>query len=733
VNPFRHLIACLGVCGLLGLSASPGATAQTRPNLPQGFTQEQYDGLVDAISNAVAKRLREESAPRAAAPAATAAAAAAPSATGNEDGVLAQEAAAFAERAGGVMRAFPELIRVYGELPIGLDRSSEGGRSLWSFVVLAVVALGLVVGSERAVAAAFRPLRAKLAEGAAAEVGRGALARLTGLAFLDAIGLATVWAAVGLLTGIWFAGSEGQARLGAALLSAAFAWRLYMLAFRVVLRPATPQARLAAMSDVDARSVYRRVSVIILMVLAIRTALRVAVALKASHEAVAAGQIVANVAMLGAFLWVCFASRRAVTGWFVGLAGESGAGRALGRAWLAIAVPFFCGLCGAQVYGAVLQKPAVPAAMLFTLNAVLGVILFRTLVEAVERRAAHTSREAAFGLLARCLTVAVLISAGVTIAQTWIVDVLGLVDANGWRALTRSSMTAGLTLFTAYVGFELVRYFTRRYEAPQGPGGPTDNDEQEAAASRVATLMPLTRTALLAFIGVIALLIVLSEWGVNITPLIAGASVFGLALSFGSQTLVRDIVSGVFYLADDAFRVGEYIDCGKAKGTVEGFTLRSIRLRHQNGQVHTIPFGQLGQITNFSRDWTTVKFNLRFSRDTDMEKLRKTVKRIGQEMLEDPEMKDEFLAPLKMQGVADVAENALIVRFKFTVRPGKPSFVHREAVKRMVRAFPEQGIEFANSMVSVQALGERVDNAAAGAAVTSLLQRVKTAEASSAG
>ena len=89
----------------------------------------------------------------------------------------------------------------------------------------------------------------------------------------------------------------------------------------------------------------------------------------------------------------------------------------------------------------------------------------------------------------------------------------------------------------------------------------------------------------------------------NITPLIAGASVFGLAISFGSQTLVRDIVSGIFYLTDDAFRVGEYIDCGKAKGTVEGFTLRSIRLRHQNGQVHTIPFGQLGQITNFSRDW----------------------------------------------------------------------------------------------------------------------------------
>lgn len=149
---------------------------------------------------------------------------------------------------------------------------------------------------------------------------------------------------------------------------------------------------------------------------------------------------------------------------------------------------------------------------------------------------------------------------------------------------------------------------------------------------------------------VVALLIVLSDFGVNIIPLLAGVSVFGLAISFGSQTLVRDVVSGIFYLAGDAFRVGEYIDCGKAKGIVEGFTLRSLKLRHQNGQVHMIPFGQLGQITNFSRDWTTVKFNLRFARKTDLERLRKVVKAIGQDMLDDPEFKDSFLEPLKMRG-----------------------------------------------------------------------------------
>ena len=262
----------------------------------------------------------------------------------------------------------------------------------------------------------------------------------------------------------------------------------------------------------------------------------------------------------------------------------------------------------------------------------------------------------------------------VAISESWVVEVLGLVSEDEWVRFTRSSRTAGITLFLAFVAWELFKYKIDPYmgRKPAGAAGPlADGDGAVKSASRLSTLMPLLRIAMAIVIGVVAVLVALDDFGINITPLIAGASVFGLAISFGSQTLVRDIVSGIFYLADDAFRVGEYIDCGKAKGTVEGFTLRSIRLRHQNGQVHTIPFGQLGQITNFSRDWITLKFNLRFARDTDLEKLRKAAKKIGADMLEIPEFKDEILAPFKMQGVADIADNALLVRFKFTARAGQ--------------------------------------------------------------
>jgi small-conductance mechanosensitive channel len=263
-----------------------------------------------------------------------------------------------------------------------------------------------------------------------------------------------------------------------------------------------------------------------------------------------------------------------------------------------------------------------------------------------------------------------------------------------------------MTALGAYLAWEAVHFATEPRGGATPAVGPQSEEKREAtggpptSASRLETLAPILRLLFGSIIIVTAALMILGSLGVSITPFIAGASVIGLAISFGSQTLVHDIVSGLFYLADDAFRVGEYIDVGKAKGTVEGFTLRSIRLRHQSGQIHTIPFGQLGQITNFSRDWTTLKFNLRFDRNTDIEKLRKTTKKVGLAMVEDPELKDDIIEPLKLQGVADIDDTATIMRFKITVHPTRPSFIQRDAVKRLIAAFRDTGIEFASALAT---------------------------------
>jgi moderate conductance mechanosensitive channel len=235
--------------------------------------------------------------------------------------------------------------------------------------------------------------------------------------------------------------------------------------------------------------------------------------------------------------------------------------------------------------------------------------------------------------------------------------------------------------------------------------GQSDEDEDMVAGSRLATIVPILSRMLLSAALLIAVLAGLSNSGINIAPLLAGAGIFGLAISFGSQALVRDIVSGLFYIFDDAFRVGEYVDTGKNKGTVERIALRSLRLRHQNGQIHTVPYGQLGAVTNFSRDWATIKFNFRLARDSDLEKVRKTAKKLGLELLEDPDIGKEFLSQLKMQGVADVLDTALLVRFKFTCLPARSSLCQREVVKRLYKTFVAAGVEFATNSVTVNVEG----------------------------
>src|SRR4029453_5481670 len=211
-----------------------------------------------------------------------------------------------------------------------------------------------------------------------------------------------------------------------------------------------------------------------------------------------------------------------------------------------------------------------------------------------------------------------------------------------------------------------------------------DGDDHAIPATTVQTrlgsVLPILRGFTVgAGIG-LTILLVMSQLGFDIGPLLAGFGILGLAVSFGSQTLVKDIVSGFFFMVEDAFRVGEYIDTGKGKGTVEKISLRSLQLRHQSGLVHTIPFGTLSSVTNGSRDWATVKFSLRLDRSANIETARKAIKKIGVEMQADPEYSDGFLMPLKMQGVDEIADSAIVVRVKFTAKPPMASNIKAEAL-----------------------------------------------------
>ncbi|MBV8653237.1 MAG: mechanosensitive ion channel [Alphaproteobacteria bacterium] len=299
----------------------------------------------------------------------------------------------------------------------------------------------------------------------------------------------------------------------------------------------------------------------------------------------------------------------------------------------------------------------------------------------------------------RAIDVTLLLGSALWLVRLFGYDVLDPAAGSFAETMLRPLFKAATTLAVAWLVWATVGGFLRGQAPSQALPG--DEDEPElAGVTRLATLLPLIRTVLAIAIFFLGVVIALGDLGVNIGPLLAGAGVVGLALGFGAQALVRDVIAGLFFLIDDAFRIGEYIDTGRLKGTVEAISIRSVRLRHQNGQVHTIPFGLIQAVTNFSRDWAIVKFNLHVAPNTDLELVRKTLKQLGQSLLEDPEIGGDFIQPLKLQGVADVTQEAIMIRCKFTALPIRPSYLRRQALREIIKRFAAVGIAFATPPVN---------------------------------
>lgn len=260
-------------------------------------------------------------------------------------------------------------------------------------------------------------------------------------------------------------------------------------------------------------------------------------------------------------------------------------------------------------------------------------------------------------------------------------------------------------IFIGYIVFHLFRIWidTKIEEETEDEDAGELGDEGGAnSTSRLGTLLPLFRGAILSVVVVSIGLIILLELGINVSPLFAGAGVVGLAIGFGSQTLVRDIFSGAFFLIDDAFRKGEYIDIGEVKGTVEKISVRSFQLRHHLGALNTIPFGEIRVLTNYSRDWVIMKLPLRVTYDTDVEKVRKLIKKLGQELLEDPVIGENFIQPLKSQGVIEMQDSAMIIRVKFMTKPGDQWLVRKKVYEEIRELFAREGIRFAHREVTVR-------------------------------
>ncbi len=284
----------------------------------------------------------------------------------------------------------------------------------------------------------------------------------------------------------------------------------------------------------------------------------------------------------------------------------------------------------------------------------------------------------------------------------WIFELWGIHIPVGIQ-IVKSASTIFVTLLISYISWDVIRAFIDmkiKEELPDDDDGGGDG-EGGAGGSRKATILTLVRKFILTGLVIVGILTVLNALGINIGPLLAGAGILGIAIGFGSQALVKDILSGLFFLIDDAFRVGDYIETTGVKGMVQQISLRSIKVRHPRGMLFTIPYGDMGSIQNFSRDYIITKLDLRVRYDTDIDKIRKIIKKIYKEVQKDEELSSVLLGKIKSQGVREMDDSAMILRVKFKTIPGGQFMIRKAVFQRIQEKFRENNIEFAHKNVTV--------------------------------
>jgi small-conductance mechanosensitive channel len=289
--------------------------------------------------------------------------------------------------------------------------------------------------------------------------------------------------------------------------------------------------------------------------------------------------------------------------------------------------------------------------------------------------------------------------------MAWLFHIWGI-DLPFLDKLGEAAFSVLMTLILAHVIWgQINRYVHQKLEALAPSTEVSVDDEEEMSGQtldRSFTLLPVLRKFAGTVLVVMTTLIVLSSMGINIAPLLAGASIFGLAIGFGSQKLVSDVLSGIFYLVDDTFRVGEYIQAGSVSGTVEGFSLRNVNLRADKGAMQIVPFSKLGAVTNFNRGGAVVKFKLSLPYDTSISQVRKIIKKVGQQLMEDPELGPDIILPVKSMGVQTVADSVMTFRVRFTARFGRQGIIQRKAFEMITDALAKKGIHYAHRRVIVE-------------------------------
>jgi small conductance mechanosensitive channel len=496
-------------------------------------------------------------------------------------------------------------------------------------------------------------------------------------------------------------------RVVLALVTANLIVRLVTAGARLVLAPGVGQSRLLPASDETATYLYVWLRRVVEVAVYGHFGIQVAWMLALSTDARDLLQRLLGLMVVAMLIMFVLQNRLAVAEWArtrVRLRDQAASRQQFGQRaielWHLLAIAWLVAAYGVWAldveggFAYILRVTALSLALLVAVRwAVHGLKLLvsrgfavgRDLTDRLPGLQARTDRY--LPLVHTVLSVALYVVTTLVLAQIWGVDVLGWFATTAGKRLLASLVTIMVVLVGAVVAWEIVSLSIERYLTETDAEG-----RPMPRSARVRTLLPLMRNAFLIVLVALVALIVLSELGVNIAPLLAGAGVVGLAIGFGSQTLVRDVITGLFILFEDSIRVGDVVEVAGKSGTVEAITIRAIKLRDLRGNLVTVPFSSVSLVMNMTKDFSFHVFDIPVDMGTDVEKVRAILAEIDAALRADPALASAIAAPIEMLGIDKFDGAQVVLRGRVKTQPGKQWAVGRAFNLRLQERLLAEGV-----------------------------------------
>lgn len=263
-----------------------------------------------------------------------------------------------------------------------------------------------------------------------------------------------------------------------------------------------------------------------------------------------------------------------------------------------------------------------------------------------------------------------------------------------WDDVIGTSLRILIVLIAAWAAMHLIGKALKRVERRLVATTYKEGEPPSEAAKRVETLIRLIRQGMYVFLWVTVLLVILKQIGVDIAPVLASAGVVGLAVGFGAQNLVKDLIAGFFFILENQVRVGDVATVNGTGGLVEAINFRTIVLRDLSGTVHVFPNGSVTTLANLTREWSAYVFDLGVAYKEDTDKVVEIILQVGREMKEDPQYGRYMLDDLpELFGVDKLGDSAVIIKGRLRTTPIKQWDLGREFLRRIKKAFDTQGVE----------------------------------------